>query len=123
VIFSGNLKDIELPSSQRTVDRWFNTEAGFNRDSRQQLASNIRTFPFRLSGLRAQNVSRWDFSIVKKFPIYERLTFQFRAEVYNALNHPTFGSPNTSPTSSAFGSITGTTNEPRQWQLAGRLTF
>jgi hypothetical protein len=123
VIFNGDLKDIELPSSQRTVDRWFNTEASFNRDSRQQLASNIRTFPFRLSGLRAQNVSRWDFSIVKQFPIYERLTFQFRAEVYNALNHPSFGSPNTSPTSSAFGYITGTTNEPRQWQLAGRLTF
>ncbi|MCP5115656.1 MAG: TonB-dependent receptor, partial [bacterium] len=30
-IFNGNIKDIALPNSQRTVNRWFNTDAGFNR--------------------------------------------------------------------------------------------
>lgn len=45
VIFTGNIKDIPLPSSQRNADRWFNTEAGFNRVNNQQLANNIHTFP------------------------------------------------------------------------------
>jgi hypothetical protein len=50
VIFKGNLHDIPLPKSERTVDRWFNTEAGFNRNATEQLGSHIRTFPLRLSG-------------------------------------------------------------------------
>jgi hypothetical protein len=32
-IFNGDLHDIPLPKDQRDVDRWFNTAAGFNRDS------------------------------------------------------------------------------------------
>jgi hypothetical protein len=38
VIFNGDVKNIPLPASQRSADRWFNTDAGFNRDSTQQLA-------------------------------------------------------------------------------------
>jgi hypothetical protein len=30
----GNIHDIVPPRSQRTVERWFNTEAGFERDLR-----------------------------------------------------------------------------------------
>ena len=41
----GNIEDIVLPKSQRTVDRWFNTEAGFERNNARQLGSNLRTFP------------------------------------------------------------------------------
>ena len=52
VIFNGDLHDIVLPRSERRVERWFNTEAGFEWDSNKQLASNLRTFPLRLTGLR-----------------------------------------------------------------------
>jgi hypothetical protein len=34
----------------------------------------------------------WDFSILKSWKFKERLTAQFRAEFFNILNHPVFGS-------------------------------
>ena len=123
VLFQGDIKDIPLPRSERGVERWFNTGAGFNRDSNQQLGSNIRTFPLRFAGLRGDLLSRWDFSLIKNFRITEKATFQFRAEAFNAWNHPSLGNPNLSPTSTAFGTITGTTNEARQWQFSGRVKF
>jgi hypothetical protein len=48
---------------------------------------------------------------------------QFRGETYNALNHPNFNAPNTSPTSSAFATVTAQNGNPRWWQLALKLTF
>jgi hypothetical protein len=123
VIFNGDIKNIPLPAGKRSADRWFNTEAGFNRNSAEQLGSNIRTFPLRFAGFRQDVLSRWDFSLIKNFKLHERATFQFRAEVFNAWNHPSFSGPTLSPTSSAFGTITGTANESRQWQLSGRIKF
>jgi hypothetical protein len=52
VIFRGNIKDIPLPKSERSVDRWFNT-SGFERRPTQQLEYNVRTFPRYLAGVRA----------------------------------------------------------------------
>jgi hypothetical protein len=52
VIFTGNLAGIPLPVSQRTPDRWFNIDAGFERSSSKKLASNVRTMPTRFSGIR-----------------------------------------------------------------------
>src|SRR5262249_7350418 len=52
-IFLGDLHDIPLPKDQRYVNKWFNIDAGFNRVTSQQLGSNIRTFPSRFSGIRA----------------------------------------------------------------------
>jgi hypothetical protein len=43
---------------------------------------------FRDSGYRD-----WDLSVNKNWKIKERLTAQFRAELFNVLNHPTFGNP------------------------------
>lgn len=123
VIFNGDLKDIQLPKSERSADRWINTSAGFNRNSSQQLQSNLRTFPLRFNGIRGDGRATWDFAAIKDFPIQEGVSMQFRAEVYNAWNHANFNNPNTSPTSSAFGSITSTTTEARTWQFSLKLNF
>ena len=117
------VKDIPLPSNVRTADLWFNTDAGFNRDSKQQLSKNLRAFPNRLAGVRQDSQDSWDFAFIKDFPIAELLTAQFRAEVYNTLNQTTFNAPNRSPTSGAFGRITSTAGDPRSWQFALRITF
>ncbi len=37
IIFTGDLDDIALPASEQTVARWFNTDAGFNKVTAQQL--------------------------------------------------------------------------------------
>jgi hypothetical protein len=49
-------------------------------------------------------------------------------DAFNALNHPRFNGPNTSPTNVYFGVIGGSSslsqaNAPRAVQLAGKITF
>jgi hypothetical protein len=123
IIFSGDIQNISLPAEQRSDAQWFNTNAGFNTTSSQQLANNIRTFPLRFSGIRAQGQTIWNLSLMKNYHIVERLSVQFRAEVYNVANHPVFAAPNTTPSSSAFGTITGDASEPREWQFALKFIF
>ncbi len=122
-IFNGGIKNIALPKSQRSADRWFNVDAGFNRSSAEQRSSALRTFPLRFGGVRGNGQASWDFSILKDFPIRERFKMQFRAQVFNAWNHTNLGSPNTSPTNSSFGMVTGTEGEARNWQFALKLSF
>jgi len=55
--------------------------------------------------------------LFKELAIAEKVTTQFRAELFNAFNTPTFGSPNLSVNSSAFGRITSQANSPRQIQF------
>jgi len=123
-IFRGDLKDIPLPVSQRRTERWFNVDAGFERDSRKQLASNIQTFPPRFSGIRADGINNFDLSLFKHFRIREGLRAQVRIESFNALNHVQFAAPNTNPYSTAFGAITGELGHgQRQITLAVKLIF
>jgi len=124
ILFYGNIHDIVLPRDQRTVERWFNTDAGFEKNPARQLASNIRTFPLRLTGLRADGYNNLDLSLFKNFKIRERFNFQLRAEAQDSLNHAMFAAPNTAPTNSLFGqvnSIVGT--EQRRITIAGKLTW
>jgi hypothetical protein len=116
VPFSGNVDDIALPKSERSVDRWFNTEAGFARNTSQQLSSNIRTMPLRFAEVRGDGRATWDFSLIKNVRLLDT-TLQFRAEVYNAWNHPNLSDPNTNPFSSAFGRVTSA-GDARNWQFS-----
>jgi len=43
--------------------------------------------------LRGFGASQLDFAVHKEFPLREQLRLQFRAELFNALNHPNFGPP------------------------------
>lgn len=127
IIFNGDLKKVPLPRGPGSADRWFNVDAGFNRDSREQLQNNIRYLPPRFSGIRGDGQARWDFSLIKNFRLGERATLQFRAEVYNAWNHTNFGNPNMSPTSTGFGSISYTvsqvSSDARNWQFSLRVKW
>jgi len=126
IIFLGNLKDIRLPRDQRTVERWFNVDAGFERRAAYQLDRNVRWFPPRFSFLRAHEVNNFDLSLFKNTRLFgERLNVQFRAEFLNAMNHPLFPAPNTTVTSAQFGQAIASTqaNYPRRTQLTARFTF
>jgi hypothetical protein len=124
VLFAGNIEDIPLSGSEQNIDRWFNTNAGFVTDAARQLGSNLRTFPLRLSGVRAGTFNSWDLSILKNTAIREGYNLQFRGEFLNAFNHPSaWAPPNTAPTSSAFGRVTGTYSLPRIVQLGLKFVF
>ncbi len=122
-IFTGNLGDVPLSSSQRNIYEWFNVNAGFNRNSSQQLSQNIQTLSTRFSGIRGDGLNNWDISLVKNTTITERARLQFRTEFINALNHPQFSTPNTTPTSSSFGRVTSTAQWPRTVQFGMKLLF
>jgi hypothetical protein len=124
IIFTGDLHKIVLPKSGRKTERWFNTDAGFEKAPARQLANNIRTFPTRLTGLRQDGSNNWNLSLLKNFRITEKLRFQLRAEAQDALNHAMFSAPNSDPTSSLFGQVTGTQfGEQRRVFLMGRLEW
>ncbi len=123
MIFRGDLNDVPLPESEKTVERWFNVDAGFERASGKQLASNVRIASSRFNGIRADGVNNWDLSVIKNNQITEDIRIQLRAESMNALNHPQFMVPNTSPTSSAFGQVTSEWATPRVIQVALKLFF
>ncbi len=122
VLFTGDLSTVRLSASKRNLNHWFNT-AGFNTNSADQLADNIRKFPLRLANVRGDGQDLWNVALLKDFPIYKTLKLQLRGEAYNALNHVNFTDPNTNPTSGAFGTVSGQNGSPRTMQIALRLLF
>jgi len=45
------------------------------------------------NALRGFGAAQWDFAVHRDFPIRESMKLQFRAEMFNILNHPNFGQP------------------------------
>ena len=45
------------------------------------------------NALRGFGAAQWDFAVHREFPIRESVRLQFRAEMFNVLNHPNFGPP------------------------------
>jgi hypothetical protein len=123
IIFNGDLGSIALPASERTVDRWFNLDAGFERATKNQLQWNYRTFPLRLSGLRGPGANNWDMSLIKNTAIREGVKMQVRAEFLNALNQTWLADPVTDPYSSAFGSISSQRGYARRVQFGLKLIY
>ena len=65
-------------------------------------------------------------SLFKNFKIWEDVSFQFRAEAFNVLNHANIStmnptSPNSTFGSSSFGTLVGAGS--RTFQLAGKINF
>jgi hypothetical protein len=63
-----------------------------------------------------------DVGVFRNFRIYNRLTFQFRAEAFNVANHTNIQTIGTTATSTLFGTIEGY-RDARQLQFAGRFDF
>jgi hypothetical protein len=45
------------------------------------------------NALRGFGAAQWDFAVHRDFPLLEKLKLQFRAEMFNVVNHPNFGPP------------------------------
>jgi len=61
-------------------------------------------------------------AVAVNWPV-EQSSLQFRAEFYNALNHPQFANPDTNFTSPTFGVISSTSVNARVGQLALKFEF
>ena len=91
-----------------------------------------RTYGLHRNSLRGPGLTNLDIALAKTTAITERFTLQFRAEFFNALNHPEFAQPTLADNAanidrSTFGQITTTGTfrgaAPRIGQVALRLTF
>jgi len=56
--------------------------------------------------LRGFPVEQLNLTVRREFPLYERARLQFRAEMFNALNHPSFADPSGAMQSTQFGCST-----------------
>jgi len=66
----------------------------------------------------------WDLALSKMTKVAEGQTIQFRAEFFNAFNHPNFANPALQRnTPGTFGTITATSGNPRIIQFALRYQF
>jgi hypothetical protein len=68
-------------------------------------------------------MNNWDISFLKNTSVTERFKVQFRAEFLNALNHVTFNNPDTSPTSTAFGTVNSEKTFARRIQLGLKFFY
>ncbi|WP_263380743.1 TonB-dependent receptor [Granulicella paludicola] len=118
---------------------------GVNIFANQAAAQGAYTGPVGFTigarnGLRGPKFFNQDLGLAKNFPIYsDRLNLKFRADAFNAFNHPNFALPQSNAfngydqqdvTSSTFGNITSTVepagnlnNGARVVQVALRLEF
>jgi hypothetical protein len=126
-----------LPSGfNRTVAAWFDRNAfDFSGtcaapgliaptgpgDPRKAFGDAPRYF----SNIRNPGVNNLNFSLQKDFRIPGRdvRRFQFRADVFNLLNHPQLAEPVADPGNASFGRITRTSLPNRVVQLGLHLFF
>ena len=107
--------DPALPSGERTVIRWFNTDA-FAAAPQFTIGTSSRN-PVRGPGYR-----NLDVAVLRRIGLRAGNSVEVRAEVFNATNTPALGPPNGTFGSAAFGTIT-TAADPRVVQLAVKLVF
>ncbi len=108
IFFYGDLEDIKLDNP--TIDRWFNIDAGFERDPAKVPANfQKRAFPFRIDGVRAPGLRHLNVNIGRTLRLPGNKTLQLRVDALNVFNNETYDTPNLNPTSTQFGTITATT--------------
>jgi len=113
-----------LPKSERTFNRFFNTDV-FALPKVGTFGNSARTV------IRGPGTNNWDIAVFKNVPVNERMRFQFRLETYNTFNHTQFSGLDTGArfepatgqqVNTRFGELTGA-RSPRIIQLALRFLF
>jgi len=116
--------DPNLPRGKRTFAQYFNTSV-IQLPQVGTYGNAPRLF------VRGPGINNWDLALVKIIPLSHGVTMQLRGEAYNAFNHTQFSAIDTTTifnpstgaqTNGEFGQVTGA-RDPRQLQLAGRITF
>lgn len=109
------LRDPNLPSDQRSIEHWFDTDA-FTQPLINQFGNQ------GVGLVRAPGIVNLNMSFIRVFRIGERKKLQFRGEFFNLPNHPNFGVPNHAYQGPGFGLI-ASARAARQVQMGLRLTY
>jgi hypothetical protein len=107
----GNPLAVDRSNHAEMVQHWFNPAA---------FVQNPIGMPgdFGRNGLRLPNEWNDDFSVIRQFPISEKLgKLEFRAEFFNLFNTVNLGGPASTLTAANFGALTSASN-PRLIQFA-----
>ena len=126
VVFTGkNWRDIVNVPGGQTINQWLNP-AAFDRNPNDQPNASYQFIymPKAVPGARGTGHQYLGHVTEQANPVREK-TWCCRCalDAFDTLNHPNWGAPNVSPTSSAFGRITSQANLPRTLQLGARLAF
>lgn len=118
--------------SHPTIKEWFNTSVFSPAPAYPTIVNGVATLsnygnvPYYLRDVRSSGMKNTDMVLARDwvFNIQDRpITMTFRAEAYNIFNTVQFGQPNNSVTSSSFGEVTSTLNNPRDLQFAAKFRF
>ena len=94
------IADGNLPTGQRTVERWFDTSAFVD--------PVVGRYGNAGEGIiRGPGLVNWDVSLFKNAKITEKKTLQFRFEFFNAFNNVNLNNPANSTGSARFGAVSG----------------
>jgi Carboxypeptidase regulatory-like domain len=72
--------------------------------------------------IRGPSYTSLNVSLYKTFPLHDRLNLLFRAEAFNALNHPNFKNVDTGLGDGSYGQV-NSAGDPRILELALKLSF
>src|SRR5262249_15709635 len=116
-----------LPSGERTLDRFFKTEC-FQRQSPIRFGTAGRatvTGPVVSqtgSCLWRALLNNIDLAVMKNTRISEKVERQFRHQFFNAFNHPEWNPPNRFIDQASFG-VVSSARDPRIIQFGLKLIF
>ncbi|MGO8787197.1 MAG: carboxypeptidase regulatory-like domain-containing protein [Terriglobia bacterium] len=113
----------------RTISQFFNTACFYQPVAGSPGGYGTLYGTVAPNAIEGPGLANLDIALLKSGPITEWLKYQFRAEFFNILNHPSFDAPNgipsgldTTVTDSTFGQVNAA-NSPRNIQLALKLIF
>ena len=109
------LSDPELPAAQRSVSKWFDTDAF-------QVAPQFTIGNSSRNPVRGPAYRDLDLALIKHTKVSERVDVEFRTEVFNFTNTPPLGAPNVVKGNAAFGTIVSA-GDPRVIQFGLKLNF
>lgn len=73
--------------------------------------------------LRGDRLIQFDMSLIKNFRVTELKSFDFRAQVFNLTNTPSFSNPSGSVNLATGGQVTSTRNQPRLFEFGLKFNF
>ena len=104
-----------LAAEERSVGRWFNTEA-FAASPQFTIGTSSR------NPVRGPAYRNLDVAVIRRVRVAGRKALEIRGEIFNLTNTPPLGAPNGVFGAAGFGSITSA-GDPRVIQLAVKFVY